>query len=429
MDAEFAKQQLCKLAGDLLNAISVPSLMERHSDQIKQIESRVKQHQNPERSPIVLSLGKSADVMASEFVSRCTSLDWQGIVCSPYPSEAKQVSGLRYFRGGHPLPNADSIQSALRCRDMLQDLQADDVVVYLISGGASAAFTLPDERIELFDLQSTYQMLVRSQANIREINTIRIALSRVKGGRLAAIAQPARQYSIVISDVPGDDLRWVSSGPSVPAGDDLDDPIELLKRFELWDHAPDSVRTVLQQPAETKQFSSDVETAPICIGSNKIAIETTANLAKEIGWNTVIEDQFNESPVAIAARGLIERLRKLSTDDGPACVVAGGEVLVEVLGSGQGGRNQAFILECLGLIDGENIAVLSLGTDGIDGNSDAAGAVGNGESYSRCHALGIAIDIIEQESNSNKLFERLGDLVVTGPTLNNLRDIRVLIAW
>ncbi|HUS19302.1 MAG TPA: DUF4147 domain-containing protein [Terriglobales bacterium] len=379
-----------------------------------------------------VALGKSGHIMAKELRALMGNR-LSGIISAPDPRESL-VEGFRYFHGGHPYPNGESVKAADAILKTLQVLSGTSLVIYLISGGGSAMVEKPvDDEISLDDLMTTYQVLIESGASIAEVNAIRKHLSAVKGGRLAqaAATHNAKQVSIMVSDVPEKALDELASGPTMPDTSSVEDCYRIAEEYHLLEEFPPSVRELFERKtlAETPDADDPLfyysRWWPIL--SNLDALKAAAAKASELGFAVEIDNSCDDWPYEKAADHLLQRLRKLRQGASRVCLVSGGEVTVQLAGeTGIGGRNQQFALYCAEKIAGENITVLSAGTDGIDGNSSAAGAVADGETRSRCpEDLMAALAAF----NANPLFERLGDTVVTGPTGNNLRDLRVLLAY
>lgn len=380
----------------------------------------------------MLSLGKAAHTMLEALVGR-TGDRFEGIVVSPVTPQS-QIRGFRYFLGGHPLPNAESVRGAEALLKSLNAQNAASLVIYLISGGASAAAEKPiDDEISLEDLIATYRALVHSGAPIAAINAIRKHLSAVKGGRLAQAAAPARQVSIFVSDVPDDTPDALGSGPTVPDSTTAEDCYAIAAKYNLLEQLPVSVRELFEQHALEETPKSDdhafINSRWWTVLSNNSLLDAARLNAEREEWFVEIDNICDDWDYARAADYLLEKLRTLRKLHGKVCLLSGGEVGVKVTGSGVGGRNQQFVLACVPKIAGENITLLSGGTDGIDGNSPAAGAVADGTSFSRASGLNLDSEAHRTSFDAYPFFSKLGDAVETGPTGNNLRDLRVLLAY
>jgi hydroxypyruvate reductase len=380
----------------------------------------------------VISIGKAAHTMAEALAGELGS-GIGGIIAVPV-SPKEQLHGFRYYKGGHPLPNDDSLRAA---RDMLRLAEHQNersLLIYLISGGGSAVVELPSsEEIGLEDLRETYRALVDCGAGITEINVIRKHLSAIKGGRLAKAAAAAQQVSILISDVPDDMLDALASGPTMPDSSTLEDCYSIASRYDLTRRFPKSVATLFEERSlEETPKASDPAFArarwwPVL--SNGTALEIAAEQARGAGFQVTVDNTCDDWDYARAADYLLGRLRELRREGLRVCLLSGGEVTVKLENGGQGGRNQQFALYCAPRIAGENIVVLSAGTDGIDGNSDAAGGLVDGSTQARAQGLGRSIENALARFDASPLLDALGDTIVTGPTGNNVRDVRLLMAY
>ncbi|HVH88039.1 MAG TPA: DUF4147 domain-containing protein [Terriglobales bacterium] len=382
---------------------------------------------------LVIAIGKAAHTMLESLIAQ-TGQILEGIVACSQPPQVQQP-GFRYFLGGHPLPNAESVRAAKAILKYLSALNEHTLVIYLISGGGSAMVeSFWDEKISLEDLIATYNVLVHSGATIKEINSIRKHLSAVKGGRLAQRAHPARQVSIMVSDVPKNSLDALASGPTMPDSSTEADCYRIAESYGLAARLPGSVRVQFEEHAleETPKSDDPVFASsrwwPVLSSSS--AAEAAASLLSQHGFAVEIDNTPDDWPHDRAAEYLIGRIRELRKGVSRVALVSAGEVTVKVEGeAGTGGRNQHFVLHCAGQIAGETIAILSAGTDGIDGNSPAAGAVADGTTVKRAEDLGLNLNRGVESFDSFPIFEKLQDAIIIGPTGNNVRDIRILLAY
>jgi glycerate 2-kinase len=393
----------------------------------------------------VVSIGKAAHTMAAALERRLGSGIFEvGIVASSVEPE-NQIRGLRYFRGGHPTPTAESIRVADAILKSLTALDATALVIFMISGGGSSivekpVVTLDDHEISLPDLAATYQALVHSGAPIAEVNAIRKHLSAVKGGRLAQAAYPAQQVSILVSDVPDATPDALASGPTMPDSTSIHDCERIAAKHNLIEQFPRSVADLFRQHALEETPKSDdpafIRARWWTVLSNKVAIDEAAAAATRAGFAVEVDNSCDDWPYDKAASYLVDRLNELRRKVSRVCLISGGEVTVTVRNGGIGGRNQQFALACAERISGCDITVLSAGTDGVDGNSPAAGAVVDGSTIERVddragHGAGGAEAARQALStfNAYPFFDALGDAIITGPTGNNLRDLRILLAY
>lgn len=394
---------------------------------------------------LVIAIGKAAHSMLTALHEQ-TGARFEGIVVSPVAPEF-HVRGFRYFVGGHPLPNADSIRGAEAVLKTVGGLNESALVIYLISGGGSACCEKPiDDEVSLDDLAQMYRALVLSGAPIGEINAIRKHLSAIKGGRLAQAAYPAQQVSILVSDVPDDILDALASGPTMPDSTTVEECYRIIENYKLipptenrvgWathdvQQFPAPVRELFERHALDETPKSDdpafIRARWWTVLSNSELLNAARKEAERQGFATIIDNGCDDWDYVKAADYLLARLRELRRDNERVCMLSGGEVTVQVTGGGVGGRNQQFALYCAERIAGENISVLSAGSDGIDGNSAAAGAIVDGTTVERANARGLDLRAHLEGFNAQPFFEALNDAIVTGPTGNNLRDLRILIA-
>ncbi len=382
---------------------------------------------------LVISIGKAGHSMAEAFVS-IVGAGLSGVVACPDPPPA-QLFGFRYFAGGHPLPNEDSLRAGDAILRAVGSASPETLIIYLISGGASAIAEKPiSSNISLADVVATYKALVHSGAPIAEINAIRKHLSAIKGGRLARAASGAHQLSVLVSDVPDDSLDALASGPTMPDTTTVDDCYNIAKRYNLLPQLPLPVHSLFQQhllqETPKSRDSAFVRAQYLPVLSNETAVHAVVERAALAGFAVEVDNSCDDWDYHAAADHLLRRLRELRRGVSRACLISGGEVTVKLDGpSGVGGRNQQFALYCAQKIASENITVLSAGTDGVDGNSPAAGAIVDGSTLSRSKARGYNLATAASQFDGFPLFEAVDDAIVTGPTGNNVRDLRILLAY
>ncbi len=407
----------------------------------------------------VMAMGKAALPMLDSVlraVSRVEGMDVAGICDGPqFP--AVRDARIRYFAGGHPVPNRDSFEAAEAMLEMARGLGQGsgqgDVALFLLSGGASAMLELPlDRAIGLEDTAEFYRALVHSGAAIAEINCVRKHFSAVKGGRLAAAAAGAsRVLTLAVSDVPADQLHALGSGPTLPDDSSAGECMEIIRRYGLMERFPASVRRYFEEmaaAAEGLEKTGRVETSSglaanlsanpfgnpsgefVVLLSNEDLVERAKERAEALGFHVEIDNACDDWECSAAAAYLLERLRELRAEHGRVCLLSGGEITVHVAGTpGVGGRNQQFALACALRMDTADggVAVLSAGSDGVDGNSEAAGAVVDAGFVDRAKAMGLDPERSLAAFDAGRLFEQTGDGMVTGATGNNLRDLRILL--
>jgi glycerate 2-kinase len=381
---------------------------------------------------LVISIGKAGHTMVQALTAMVGS-SLEGIVASSVRPES-QVRGFRYFCGGHPTPNEESIQAGSAILRAVEALPASALVIFLLSGGGSSIVEKPiDDEISLSDLISTYRALVHSGAPIAEINAIRKHLSALKGGRLAQRTYPAQQVSLLVSDVPDNTPDALASGPTMPDSTTVEDCYRIAQKYELLAQFPRSTRELFERHAIEETAKSDDpafhRSRWWTILSNRTAIEEASNAAERAGSMVHVDNACDDWDYDRAADYLLHKLGELRRRFSPVCLLSGGEITVKVGNGGIGGRNQQFALACAEKIKGENITVLSAGTDGVDGNSPAAGAIVDGSTMERAQKHGLDIRPALEGFDAYPFFKRLGDALEIGPTGNNLRDLRILLAY
>jgi hydroxypyruvate reductase len=362
-----------------------------------------------------------------------------GLVNVKYGSTAK-LRRIELNPCGHPLPDEPGVAGSTRIAEIAAQAGQGDLVLCLISGGASALLPLPAPPITLAEKQATTQLLLACGATIHEFNCVRKHLSRIKGGQLARLAAPAAVESLLLSDVIGDDLDVIGSGPTAPDASTFGGALAILEKFGLLQRVPVSVRERLERGAagdlpETPKAGdplfavrSNRGVRNVLVGNNRLALDAAAKCARGLGFRTLVlssEIQGETREIArmhaAIAREIVSTSRPVKA---PACIVTGGETTVTLRGDGLGGRNQEFVLAAVLDIAGlRNVVVLSAGTDGSDGPTDAAGAIADGDTLRRNPAARNYLD----RNDSYRYFQPLDDLVITGPTNTNVMDVRVIL--
>jgi glycerate-2-kinase len=353
----------------------------------------------------------------------------------------KEVNGhklktIEVLRGGHPIPNEAGAEGAKKIVELAKSAQENDLVFVCVTGGCSALMPLPVEGISLEDKKRVTDLLLKSGATIEELNAVRKHISAIKGGRLAKYIHPAEVINlIVIDEVAG--LPW---GPTVPDTTTFEDAVRALKKYDLWEKVPDSVRKHLQrglsdpslETPKPKDFEG-LKVHNIILGNNEIACEAAEKKAKELGFNsmilsTVLEGESRE--VGIVLAGIAKEIERRNRPLKPPCVlVSGGETTVTIVGeAGEGGRNQELALASSLKIDGsKNIVITSIGTDGTDGPTDIAGGIVDGYTLRRAREKGIDIFENLMKHNSSFVFRQLKDAIFTGPTGTNVMDLTLVV--
>jgi hydroxypyruvate reductase len=386
----------------------------------------------------VIGAGKAGGPMARAMEDILGERITDGLVCVKYGHLA-ELSRVQLIEAAHPVPDDKGMAAAEAILDLVSKAGEEDLVLCLLSGGGSALLPLPVEGLSLEDKQETTRTLLACGASIHEINALRKHMSRVKGGGLARAAYPATLVSLILSDVIGDDLDVIASGPTVPDLSSFQDCMNILDRYRIRDMVPEKVQIFFQKGVEgevpeTPKTGDPVfdETETLIIGSNLACVLAAEEKAQDLGYNTVVLSTMIEGETKEVA-GVHVAIAKEVQRTGhpvscPACVLSGGETTVTISGQGLGGRNQEFALAGAIALDGlGSIVVLSAGTDGTDGPTDAAGAIADGQTVQRSHALGLNPSDFLSNNDSYHFFQKLDDLIKTGPTNTNVMDLRILL--
>lgn len=431
------KQLVRRIFLETLGAINIPAAMQRkipRTGTVLTIDA-LTIDVAAFRRVCVIAMGKAAHAMLMGLKAILPeNIAIEGLVSAPTPPSSP-LPGLRYFVGGHPAPNAQSWEAARAILALLKTAGPDTLVFFLVSGGGSALVELPqDPGQTLEDVQSVFRTLVTCGASIDEINVVRKHLSAVKGGRLAEAAPEAAKITIAVSDVPAGKESALASGPTLADPSTIEDCRRVIAAYNLEPKFPAALRRWLTEGGlcETpKPGSAALANTHFCLLLGMEDLFHPAHLAAEAkGCIAACDNTTDDWPIERAADYLlaqIEEMRRKSYGRRVA-LIADGELRSPVTGDGIGGRNSAFVLECVKKIANKPIAVLSAGTDGIDGNSPAAGAVADGETLARAQAAGLDPASAAQKSDAFTFFAALDDAIITGPTGTNLRDLRILVA-
>ncbi len=387
----------------------------------------------------VAGVGKAAAAMARGARRVLGDRLSGGILIVPEGQVDEAPGGFEVHGGGHPIPNDDGALGALHIHRLAAGLGAGDVLLCLISGGGSALMTLPPKDVTLAAVQATTEALLRSGATIGELNCVRKHLDQLKGGRLARLAHPARVVALVLSDVVGDPVDVIASGPVTADPTTFADAVAILERYGVWERVPAPVRRYLagglagRAPESPKPGEPCFERVTTeVVGSNRLAADAALAEAYARGYATLLlttwlsgEAREVGRVLAAVGREIQARGRPIAA---PACVVAAGETTVTVRGAGRGGRNQEVALGAAFALEGaEGVLVASMGTDGIDGPTDAAGAVAGGATLARARRLGLDAGRALADNDAYPFFRATGDLIVTGPTGTNVMDVALVM--
>lgn len=409
-------------------AVLMPSVLKVIGSELKIDE---KTYSIDSKRIFLLSVGKAAAAMAVEVEHILGDLIVDGLVVTKY-DHALPLKYCRLIEAGHPLPDEKSKEAADEVKAFLQKLDDSDLLIVCISGGASALLADMEEGISLEDLQKTSKLLLRSGASIHELNAVRKNISALKGGGLVLAANGASIVSLIISDVAGDDLSSIASGLTVRDSSTPEQAFEILQQYQILNEVPESVRKCLDARKENiskKNDSSDRfdKVYNKIIGSNSIALQAAAGKASSLGYDAEIVDADLKGEAAARANEFVGKLQSDSKRN--ICYLMGGETTVTISGNGKGGRNQQFALAALAALQGTNVSlkdcpvILSGGTDGTDGPTDAAGAVIDGDVLQKTNELKLDVQHFLDDNDAWHFFKQTGGLVITGPTQTNVMDV------
>ena len=387
----------------------------------------------------VIGGGKASGSMAEALEQVLDGHIKKGLVNVPRGSKNK-TDIIRLHEASHPIPDEAGVEGTRSMLKMLEQAKEDDLIICLISGGGSSLMPLPRGEISISNKREITNALLKCGATINEINTVRKHISDFKGGWLAKKAYPATILNLILSDVVGDPLDFIASGPTVPDSTTFNDAIKVLEKYGLWSKAPASIRKVLSDGEkgiipETPKADDEAfkKVFNVVVGNNRLASLTAQEYLKSEGLNTLLLTATLEGEARHVGVMLASIAREISTSGNPvpkpAGIIVGGETTVIVAGKGLGGRNQEIALAAAQKLNGMNgIVVASLSTDGIDGPTDAAGAIVDGKTLVKAAKMGLAPEEYLAENDSYHFFSKLGDLIFTGPTGTNVNDISVIVA-
>jgi hydroxypyruvate reductase len=383
----------------------------------------------PKGRTIVVGAGKAAAAMARA-VEEAWSGPVEGVVVTRY-GHAVPCRHIRVLEAAHPVPDEAGLKASRAILDAVSDLNEDDLVLCLISGGGSALLPALPDGVSLGDEQALSRALLRSGATIGEMNCVRKHVSLIKGGRLAVAARPAKICTLIISDVPGDDPALIASGPTIADASTSADALAILDKYDI--DAPASIRAWLESPRSETPKDLDPAVADFTlVATAQGALEAAARIAEAAGYETLILGSAIEGEARTVATEHAEVVRWILRHDkpvAPPCVLlSGGETTVTVRGDGRGGRNVEFLLSLLiDLPPTPGLCAIAADTDGVDGTEDNAGAIIDETSLARAAAIGRAPEDSLRRNDAYTFFQALGDLVMTGATLTNVNDFRAVL--
>lgn len=387
---------------------------------------------------LVIGAGKAAASMAFAMEHLLEDRISQGLVVVKY-DHLEDLEHISIIEAAHPVPDENSVAGSQKILHLAGTADEKTLVICLVSGGGSSLMALPAEGLTLKDKQETTQVLLGCGATIHEINTIRKHLSGIKGGRLAKAVYPATLACLILSDVVGDDLDIISSGPGVADPGTFAQCSRIIDSYQIRDQIPGAVLALLEKGEkglipETPKINDPVfqNVSHTVVASNFDALLNAEQKARELGYDTLVLSSVIEGET-IDVAGVHAAIARQVVLTGhpvqrPACILSGGETTVTLKGSGKGGRNQEFALACaLGIKDLESVVILSGGTDGTDGPTDAAGAIADGTTVDRAKALGLDPEYYLRNNDAYPFFDQLSDLLKTGATNTNVMDVRIIL--
>jgi glycerate 2-kinase len=431
------KQLAREIFFETLAALNIPSTMRqklvRTGPQIRFDDAAI--DLTAYRRIVAIAIGKASVAMARGFTELLApDFGFEGILAAPHESVA-DVSGFRAMGAGHPIPDSASMAAARAIVDLLSQCDSRTLIFFLLSGGGSSLIELPlDPKISLEDIRQLNRVLVNCGASINEINAVRKHLSAVKGGRLAELAAESMKVTVGISDVPLGCESALASGPTLPDLTTVADACDVIEKYDIDAKLPLSIRAKFGYPESIPETPKPGDAAfsrahfSLLLTMHDL-FQHARQAAEARGLITHCDNSTDDWPIAKATEYLLGELAHLANANRGrrVALIADGEVSSPVHGNGVGGRNSAFVLDCVEKIAGKQIAVLSVGTDGKDGSSPAAGAVADGQTLERALATKLNPQEFAARSDSYSFFDRLGDTIETGPTGNNLRDLRIFL--
>jgi len=431
------------------NALKILEAGLAAADPATAIKSKVKLHgttlfvgnsaYDVSRGVKVVGIGKASATMAKAVEDILGDLIVDGAVIIPKGFKAPSLRRVKVLYGSHPLPDVSTLEASSEVLNLCRYSREGDVFIVLISGGGSALFELPQEPITIDDLISTTSLLLKCGADIKEINTVRKHISKVKGGRLAEILHPAKVITLILSDVVGDPVEFIASGPTAPDTTTYADAVSVLKRYLIWDKVPNSVRQVLlsglrgelpETPKPGDAVFNNVNN--LIVASNYLSLKAMESEARSLGYNTLVVTSMMEGEAREVGKFISGMVRHVKQYDEPvrrpAALLLGGETTVTVRGRGVGGRNQELALSvAIGISGVSGVVFASIGSDGIDGVTDAAGAIVDGSTISEGRVAGLDPYEILSNNDSYTFLKAVKSLIFTGPTGTNVNDLALAI--
>lgn len=384
----------------------------------------------------ILGAGKASVQMAEAVLEEYFHRVKDGLIISPTEDYLDHV---QIFRGSHPLPTIETVSASYELREVARKIPAGDTVFFCLSGGASSLFSIPPYGVEIEELAHTYKLILESGATIQEMNIVRKHLCEVKGGQFAEDLLHVNLITLVISDVPGDDFSTIGSGPTITDPSTFEDAVQILKKYKVWSKLPESVQVHMELglagdiPDTPKPGFDDHPNHQVyLLNSAKANAELIGGYLQDLGMNTWVDNEAYSEDIHLVTKQICSKVISVLKGDEslpkPAALVFYGESTVHVRGNGLGGRNQHLALSCALSLEGQHhVSMLSIGTDGVDGPTDAAGALVDSFTTLKARKADVQPEAYLQNHDSYHFHEKMGTLIKIGPTGNNLMDLQVLI--
>ncbi|MEM3945938.1 MAG: glycerate kinase [Candidatus Micrarchaeia archaeon] len=408
---------------------------------VKEALNNLRDEINRARRIFIIGFGKASVSMAESCEEELKDKIHDGAVITPRGVKEKNLRKIKVFEGTHPIPSEINVDSTKKLISICSNLTSDDLVICLISGGGSSLFTFPADGISLEEKKLATDVLLKSGADIKEINAIRKHISKVKGGQLLNFLKPAKVISLILSDVVGDSVEYIASGPTSPDSSTFKDAYNVIKKYNLMSKLPKSVVERIEKglrgeitetlKPENKIFNN---VKNVVVSNNMKSLVSMKNRAISLGYNSMILTSYAQGESREVGKFLCAIMKQISSYDTPikkpACLILGGETTVTVKGKGKGGRNQELVLSVVLNSKGiKNFVFASVGSDGIDGCTDAAGAIADNFLLEEAAKINLEPEEFLENNDSYNFFKQTGNLIFTGPTGTNVNDFTIAIIF
>ncbi len=430
-DLKTIRKEILDILSHALDAVNPYKSVKKHFRKNKIIVDNKNFNLSIFNDIYLVGFGKASVGMANAV---CDSIQIkEGVVVTNEKENKVKNDNIRTLIGIHPIPDEKSLKASDEIIRLIKKCKKNDLLLVLISGGGSALLCKP--KVNLEDMQKITSLLLKCGANINEINTIRKHISQVKGGQLLKNVN-CKVISLVISDIIGDPLSFIASGPTYPDSSTYKDAQDILEKYNLWGRTPNSIKSIIGKGVIGKIQDTPDRNNPIfknvdnfIVANNDLACNSSLEKAEELGYNTLLLTNKLEGEARDIGSYLVEKAINFKTTAEKILFVSGGETTVTLKGNGKGGRNQEMVLSSVEKISNENIVFCSFATDGVDGNSNAAGAIADKNSLKRVKSIGLNPRLYLDNNDSNSFFRELADLFITGPTGTNVMDIQIIVKY